>query len=154
MLGSYRNLEKLLGSEKLPLPRDDNDREGHERVYKALGRPDTPDGYGLKAPAGGDQAFAGEAAKWFHEAGLSGRQAKAVADRFNAHVGQLDAAAEQHYRACSQQEADELRSEWGERFDANLRWAVGRRASSGWRAARSRRWSGRWARASCSPCWN
>ena len=127
MLGSYRNLEKLLGSEKLPLPRDDSDAEGHERVYKALGRPDTPDGYRLQVPAGGDQAFAGEASKWFHEAGLSGRQANALAERFNAHVGQVEAAAQQQYAARSQQDADELRAEWGERFEANVE--MGRRAA-------------------------
>ena len=40
MLTSYRALEKMLGSEKLPLPRDEQDRDGYERVYKALGRPD------------------------------------------------------------------------------------------------------------------
>jgi hypothetical protein len=41
MLTSYRALEKMLGSEKLPLPRDEADREGYERIYKALGRPES-----------------------------------------------------------------------------------------------------------------
>ena len=127
MLGSYRNLEKLLGSEKLPLPRDDNDRDGYERAYKALGRPDSPDGYKLKQMEGGDPAFAGEASKWFHEAGLSTRQAQALAERYSAHVGQIEAAAKQRFVANSQRDADELRSEWGDRFDANLE--MGRRAA-------------------------
>ena len=86
MLTSYRALEKMLGSEKLPLPRNDQDRHGYERVYKALGRPDSPDGYGIVQDGSADPAFANEAARWFHEAGLSTRQGQPLAEQFNEHV--------------------------------------------------------------------
>jgi hypothetical protein len=36
MLTSYRALEKMLGSEKLPLPRDDQDRDGYERAISQI----------------------------------------------------------------------------------------------------------------------
>lgn len=127
MLGSYRNLEKLVGSEKLPLPRDEADREGYERVFKALGRPDTPDGYKLDAAAGSDPAFAGEAAKWLHEAGLSTRQASALAERWNGYAASAQAQAAKAAEVRSAQEFGELKSEWGQRFDANLE--LGRRAA-------------------------
>ena len=42
MAQGYRNLEKLVGGEKVPLPKGDTDNEGWERVYKALGRPAKP----------------------------------------------------------------------------------------------------------------
>lgn len=41
----YQNLEKLLGSEKVPVPTSDEDQEGWDRWYKATGRPDKADEY-------------------------------------------------------------------------------------------------------------
>jgi hypothetical protein len=127
MLGSYRNLEKLVGSEKLPLPKDEGDRDGYDRIFKALGRPDGPDGYDLGVAEGADPAFAGEAAKWLHEAGLSTRQASALAERWNGYSAQAMAAHQKAQEISNAQEFGELRSEWGQRFDANLE--LGRRAA-------------------------
>jgi hypothetical protein len=62
----YRNLEKLIGNEKVPMPKDEQDAEGWERVFTARGRPSTPDAY--KMPD------ADTAAK-FDEVGLNTRQA-------------------------------------------------------------------------------
>ena len=127
MLTSYRALEKMLGSEKLPLPRDEADREGYERIYKALGRPETPDGYGVVQDGSADPAFAKEAARWFHEAGLSTKQGQALAERFNEHVGRAQAMADQAFDARSSREIDDMRSVWGDRYDANIE--MGRRAA-------------------------
>lgn len=44
---SHLNLEKLLGHEKVPLPKDINDVDGWNRFGKALGVPDKAEGYGL-----------------------------------------------------------------------------------------------------------
>ena len=44
---SYNNLEKLLGQDKVPIPKDINDVEGWNRLSKALGVPDKAEGYGL-----------------------------------------------------------------------------------------------------------
>jgi hypothetical protein len=46
----YKNLEHLLGREKVPLPVGDDDEEGWGRVYNALGRPEAPDKYEFKRP--------------------------------------------------------------------------------------------------------
>jgi hypothetical protein len=46
-LESYGNLEKLLGHEKVPIPKDVNDVEGWNRFSKAMGIPDKAEGYGL-----------------------------------------------------------------------------------------------------------
>jgi hypothetical protein len=76
MAQGYRNLEKLVGGEKLPLPKGDTDSEGWERVFKAPGMPAKPEDYqlpdlesaaayhklGLTGPAGhGAQCVAGHA---------------------------------------------------------------------------------------------
>jgi len=46
-LESHANLEKLLGHEKVPIPKDINDVEGWNRFSKAMGIPDKAEGYGL-----------------------------------------------------------------------------------------------------------
>lgn len=46
-LESHANLEKLLGHEKVPIPKDINDVEGWNRFSKAMGIPDKAQGYGL-----------------------------------------------------------------------------------------------------------
>lgn len=128
MLASYRSLEGLLGGEKLPAPRDEADAEGYDRIYRALGRPEAPDGYGLAAPEGTDPAFAEEASRWFHEAGLSAKQGQALAERWSAHVGAAAQAEAEAFQARSGAELGEIRRAWGDRFDANIE--TGRRAAA------------------------
>lgn len=47
MTESYANLEKLLGHDKIPVPKDAGDVEGWNRFSKAMGIPDKAEGYGL-----------------------------------------------------------------------------------------------------------
>jgi hypothetical protein len=68
MVQGYRSLEKLIGGEKVPIPKGETDTEGSERVYKALGRPATPEDCEL--------ADADRAAQYF-QLGLSTRQVQA-----------------------------------------------------------------------------
>lgn len=44
---SHANLEKLIGQDKVPIPKDANDREAWARFNKAMGVPDKGEGYGL-----------------------------------------------------------------------------------------------------------
>lgn len=44
---SHANLEKLLGHEKVPIPKGPEDREGWARFNKVMGVPDSPEGYQL-----------------------------------------------------------------------------------------------------------
>jgi hypothetical protein len=117
-LASQRRLEKLLGSEKVPLPKDPGDREGWDRVWRALGRPDAPAGYGLEALDGADPDFARTASEWFHQAGLGERQARNLAEAFTGYMRErLESDADQRERA-GQAEMAALRRDWGDRFDA------------------------------------
>lgn len=83
---SYANLEKMLGGDKVPVPKD-GDNEGWDRFYKAAGRPDNADAYDIKVPDGLPEGFYdGEAAKsfktWAHQNGLNNRQAQALHDAY------------------------------------------------------------------------
>jgi hypothetical protein len=112
MAQGYRNLEKLVGGEKVPLPKGDTDNEGWERVYKALGRPAKPEDYQLPHL---------ESAQAYHKLGLTGRQATGL----SAWQDTLQAAREQTAKdeAASQraQQLAAVRKEWGVEFDENVR---------------------------------
>lgn len=123
MLGSYRSLETLIGGEKIPLPKNPEDKDGYDRLYKALGRPDTPEGYKLPVPDGSDGAFAKLAAGMFHEAGLGAHQAAVLTERWNTAQAQAAQAQEAAFEVQSGQQMGELKTEWGDRFNANLEMA-------------------------------
>lgn len=81
-LRSYRHLEEYMGADKagrgVVLPKDGDDAEGYERIYKALGRPDEVGGYELNSLFGEDvvdQRVLDGMSKAMHEAGLSKAQA-------------------------------------------------------------------------------
>lgn len=82
---SYYDTEKFKGvpvEKVLTLPKDETDAEGYQKIYKALGKPDAPDGYKIDIPEGVDSSYAKEAAKWFHEAGLNQSQVEKLV-KFN-----------------------------------------------------------------------
>lgn len=83
----YQNLEKLLGREKVPMPVGDDDNEGWDRVYKAIGRPDKADEYEFERPTlPSDLPYDEESEKnfrmWAHVNGLNKKQAKNLYDGY------------------------------------------------------------------------
>lgn len=113
MAAAHRGLEKLLGSEKVPLPKDDADTEGWDRVYKAIGRPDAPEGYGLEKLEGGDEDFAKQMAGLLFEAGVGQKQALRMGERWNAIMTEQTKAAEDAFKVQSKQDWIDLQTEWG-----------------------------------------
>ena len=127
VVGLYRNLEKLLGGEKLPMPKGEADVEGWNRVYKAIGRPETPEGYKLPVPAEGDKGFAADASKWFHDAGLSVKQANLLAKNYAEYGARVQNAQQTAIDARNAAELETFKREQGQLFDAKLE--MGRRAA-------------------------
>ena len=82
LVNSYRELEKMIGGEKIPVPKDANDKAAWDVVLKRLGRPDAADGYGISKREGADPEFAKFAESMFHEIGLPVHMAQAIADKF------------------------------------------------------------------------
>lgn len=87
--------------------------------------PETADGYQLPVPDGADPAFAKTVSTWFHEAGLSAKQASLVAGKWNEHATaiQQQMAQEDQQRATdaeakAKRESETLTREWGETNDA------------------------------------
>ena len=113
LLSSYKNLEKVWGADKagraLMLPKDANDTEALNAIYDKLGRPADPSGYEIAIPEGADAAFSDKAKGWFHKAGLSTAQAKAVTEAYQA--AELEQAQALEQRDVSDKAA--LETEWG-----------------------------------------
>jgi hypothetical protein len=120
LANGYRNLEKLLGSEKIPMPKGADDSEGWGRVYDALGRPKSADEYGITTPDGLSTEFSKAAAGKFHELGLSANQAKALTDWYSNEIGSQSSQMKQQTAQQSEADITSLRSEWGRSFDENV----------------------------------
>lgn len=124
---SYVNLEKLLGSEKVPLPKGDNDTDGWSRLYTTLGRPEAADKYAIDKPTvpdGMDLPYdEGEESFWrklAFENGLSQKQFKNMWD--TGVKSRLDKAISWQQEAGQAREkaADSLKRQWGQNYDGNL----------------------------------
>lgn len=88
--------------------------------------PETADAYALPVPDGQDKAFAGEAAKWMHEAGIPVAQAQALATKWNEYAAAQQQAADQARQQQDETDMSALKKEWGQQHDANIE--LGRRA--------------------------
>lgn len=114
---SYQNLERVFGADKagrtILAPKSDDDADGWNAVYNRLGRPESPDKYGLPVPEGDDGSFAQAAAPVLHELGLTTRQAKGLAEWWNkASSARIEAEGEA-FAKSSEAEYAALKGEWG-----------------------------------------
>lgn len=96
-------------------------------ALKSFAPPETADGYELPVPEGESPEFAKAVAPLMHKAGLSGAQAKALAEGWNelqAQQRQAAAeaaeAAEREANALAERQEQELRREWGDTFDGKV----------------------------------
>jgi hypothetical protein len=122
-LESYRNLEKLIGAPQdklIKLPSDD-DTAGWDNVYGRLGRPARPEDYGIQPPEkGGDPEFVKWATETFHKNGLSSKQAKSLAEAWNAQMTKTAQDKAEASKAKARQDYESLRREWGAVYEQNL----------------------------------
>lgn len=123
MLESYRNLEKLVGAPQeklLKLPADD-DVTGWESVHTRLGKPATPEAYGLKPSKQGESAdFSNWAAQEFHKSNLTTKQAQQLSEGWNQYQQAREAEGKSTYQAKGVAEMTALKKEWGAAHDQNM----------------------------------
>lgn len=135
VVGSYANLEKLLGADKagrgVVVPRDDATAEEWATFHNKLGRPETPDGYKLAAPDGDTGEFAKTASTWFHEAGLTSKQASALSEKWNQHVSTIQQQQQAEFEQKSAIEMQELQNAWGPKFNEQAELARRARREAG-----------------------
>ena len=126
--GMVRSLIHLQGHYGVPaeqlvrLPKPD-DAEGNAKLWNTLGRPETPDKYGIKAPEGSDvdQAALDGFLAHMHKAGpMTAPMAKAAADWYVNYAKQQGDAAELAFKQQREVAQGELRKDWGAAHDANM----------------------------------
>lgn len=125
VLDGYRNLEKLFGADRagntVMMPKADATPEEMGKFYDRLGRPSDAAGYKLEMPqTGGDPEFAKTASGWFHELGLSEKQGRELAGKWNAHISGLQTAQDTANQQKFQADDMSLKSEWGQAYTQNL----------------------------------
>jgi hypothetical protein len=124
-LESHVNLEKLLGHEKVPLPKGPEDVEGRARFNKALGVPETAEGYKLSDP-GIPRSMEGMTfdkktfAEIVHKYDLTPKQAEGLWTEYSKmSVG----VYQRHTEALESKLNDNrtaLRAEWGDAFASKV----------------------------------
>lgn len=122
---SYVNLERMMGGDKVPVPKE-GDQAAWDRFWKAAGRPDDPKGYEFakpeKLPEGMeyseevDKTFATKA----HELGLNKRQASALREWQLDYLSQAQTKQAEESAAAQEAAAAQLKSEWGRAYEPKL----------------------------------
>ncbi len=82
-------------------------------------KPESADAYKLPVPEGQDAAFATEAAKWMHEAGIPVAQAQALATKWNQYQAAQQEQADTARQQQGERDVQDLKKEWGGQYDAN-----------------------------------
>lgn len=124
-LESHANLEKLLGHEKVPIPKDVNDVEGWNRFSKAMGIPDKAENYGLP-DASLPESMKGitidknKFAEVVHAHKLTPAQAKGLWKVYNEiNIDTYKQAQEAHSKQLSET-VNRLKGEWGDSYQTNV----------------------------------
>lgn len=119
----YKNLESLLGKDRIPVPQSDDDEEGWQRWYQAAGRPEKPDDYEFKKPDlpegmpyddDTEKAFR----TWAHINGLSKKQAQNLFDGYAKTQMERHAAWTTGQRQAVATAEQALRREYGNQYES------------------------------------
>ena len=122
---SHLGLVRLVGNEKVPIPRGKDDVLGREVFNKALGVPDSPDGYVLK-DANMPESMKGLTfdkatfAKTIHAQHLTPDQANGLWEAYTKMTEQTYANALKAHQDKMTQMGNELRQEWGDAYKSKV----------------------------------
>ena len=117
---SYVNAQRLIGADKIPMPVNPTD-EDLDRIYGKLGRPESPDQYGIAADGNIiTEERATEYADIAHKLRLTPDQAKGVLEYYRS-VAENDMTTMANTNAqAMEQSAAALQAEWGDNYDAKM----------------------------------
>lgn len=122
---SHASLEKLLGHDKVPIPKDANDKEGWARFEKAMGIPDKASGYALPDAVMPDNLKElsfnkDQFAEIMHQIKATPAQAKGLWDTYVKLNMDIYNKALQSNQDSLNTLVNGLRQEWGDAYDSNV----------------------------------
>jgi hypothetical protein len=122
---SHASLEKMLGHEKVPIPKGPEDVEGWTKFSKAMGIPDKAEGYGLadaNLPEGmqGMVVDKGKFAEIVHGLKLTPNQAKGLWGVYQKESISSYQQAVGNFKDSMTKVVNQLKSEWGDSYEANV----------------------------------
>lgn len=129
---AWVDTKALVGRKGVIVPKDNAPPEEWERFYQDLGRPPSPDNYGIVRPESWPQevpfeeGLVTEFKSWAHQAGLTNRQAKVIYDAYVQANLNLVQQQQEQLKAGQAQVQTELKTKWGGNYEANL--AIARQA--------------------------
>ena len=116
---SYLSLESMMGQEKIPVPKGDDDTNAWSMYRKAFGVPETADKYDIKIEGiEGDKLSTLKDV--FYKNNIPQKTAQALTDAYVNDYKDFFAKQEQAKRFEAQQATDALKQEWGLKFNENI----------------------------------
>ena len=119
---SYLHSQKLVGSDKIPIPNKYATDEDWNAVYEKLGKPKSPDGYEYNLPKESKlddnslKAFSAEA----HKLGLLPKQAQGIIKYYNDLAGVSETEANNKAEAGRTEAEKNLRKEFGSTYNDRI----------------------------------
>lgn len=110
-----RNLNSVVGSDKIAIPTDASGDEAWNEAYTKLGRPETADGY--KFGEGSDEVLTAAFAEKAHELGFNQKQLDGGVGFFEQLAEQEEEKNEQAWRQFRETSEADMRKEHGNKYD-------------------------------------
>lgn len=119
---SYLSLESMMGQEKVPVPKNADDKQAWSLYNKAFNVPEEAEKYDIKIDGVEQEQLKGFK-DIMHKHHISNEAAQ---DLLNAHIADFQASKEAEIQKWNKEAEDvtaQLKQEWGLKYDANLRQA-------------------------------
>ena len=121
LVKSYLHAQKLVGTNKIPVPNKHATEEDWNEVFKRLGAPDSPEGYKYNLK---DQELDGQQISEFnkeaHKLGLLPKQAEGLIKFYNEMNGNIAASQEEQAAQAQLNTETELKKEYGPQYAKRL----------------------------------
>ena len=119
---SYIHAQKMVGSDKIPVPNKYATEDDWNAVYEKLGRPKTADGYKFDLPQDKqvDEVSLKEFSSQAHKLGLLPNQAQGMVKFYNEITAKSLQDADSKALAARETSTKELKQEWGQAFDQKV----------------------------------
>ena len=123
---SYVHAQKMVGSDKIPVPNKYATDKDWDAVYEKLGRPKSADGYKYDLPQDKqvDEASLKEFSSQAHKLGLLPTQAQGMVKFYNEMTAKSIQDADSKALAARETSTKELKQEWGQAFDQKINQAA------------------------------